>query len=146
RLAPEAFDSNLAGVRNWYYRRYISRGVLKALLERGDRDGAQRFAAAIAADRDLDPPFNEGGRVDALARLFDVADHPTRELVLTAASSLRGARDRGVLLANLSRTLAGEGKPQATTLAGSALDAIRAIADTVRRDSALQEIVRLLAP
>src|SRR5262249_50215198 len=50
------------------------------------------------------------------------------------------------LLANLSRTLAGEGKPQATTLAGSALDAIRAIADTVRRDSALQEIVRLLAP
>ena len=146
RLIPEAFDSALAGIINWRYRRSISRGVLKALLERGERDRAQQFVDALAAERGEHPPFDERPRVDALARIFEFPDARHREWVLNAAASLESIHQRAVLLAHASRALAGEASDQGKDLARSALDNARALEDTAERDLALQEIVGILSP
>jgi tetratricopeptide (TPR) repeat protein len=144
-IGVEPLESFVSRDQNWFHRRTIAAGAIRAFNATGQPDRSRQFFDDLDADRQLYPPWNEGVKGDALARMFEIPDDQLRHWVREAADAVQTPAVRSVLLANYAGTLAKEGRPDAIGLARSALDLAARIEDQPAREQAFAELARVYA-
>ena len=144
-IGEEPLESSVSRSRNWFYRRTIAAGAVRAFNARGLPERSQQFFDELDSDRLGYPPWDETTKADALGRMFEIPDDQVRPWVRRAAESLRTPAVRSVLMARLAGTLAKEGLPDAASVARLALDAAAQIDVQPARAAAFAEVAKAFA-